>query len=1037
MKRFAMFFAFLVFVGLQLLQAQTVQITGKVTSSEDGNPIPGVSIVVKGTTVGTTTTIDGTYSLNVPVSSTTLVFSFVGMKTQEMAIDGKTSIDLTMQTDVVGLSEVVVVAYGTESKRSVTGAITSMNSEAISNQIAISPLRALQGSAPGVNILTTGGQPGVDPTIRIRGIGSVNASQDPLIVVDGVVYNGSLSNISSEQIESINTLKDASATSLYGSRASNGVIIITTKKGKFNSNASVTFSAKSGFSSPAVKPYSLVGAEDYMKYSWESLKNTYVYKNGMTDANAAAEASENLISHVGYNPYNVTSPVDVNGNIASGAKLLWDTDWYDEMIRDRASYQDYSAEIKGGSDKISYFFSGNYLDQQGSVIQSGFNRFTGRLNLDAKINKWFSAGITTSYSRSKQNYPNQSGSSYTSTMQWVNSLASIFPVYQRDATGNMVLDAKGAPVYDYGNNGGNTNGTRIFSGENAIASTLINKIDYKRNSFLSTVYANLNLYKGLSFKTTVGYENYTYDSYEYDHYKYGSAANVRGRVSQGRNITESYTVTNNLKYQTNFGKHNITADAISEVFSYNYNNFESQGTGFLSNVFVLSGSTTPESVSGYINEERLVSYLGRVSYNFSEKYYLLLSYRRDGSTRFSSDSRWGDFYSVGANWILSDEAFLAGNKILSFAKFRVSYGELGNNQGIGYFPYLSAFEAGWSNGDNPGVMQTGIADQNITWEKSGLFNAGFDFGLLNDRITGTIEYYNKKSIDLIFNKPLSPSTGNTAITTNIGSIRNSGFELSITSKNIVAENVEWTTSFNISTNKNEILSLPQEKITTGTKQLMVGKSVYDFFIQEYAGVNPANGEALWYEDVTDADGNVIGRDTTNNYSNADRYYVGSSLPDYIGGFSSYLRVKNFDLNIMFNFSLGSKIYDSSYGGLMSSLESTGYQLSEDIEGRWQKPGDITDIPKLFASNNDYNSQSTRFLFDNDYLRLKALTLGYNLPKSVVDKIKIANARIYLQADNIWTLQSHKGLDPEQDIAGITNNRSYLMKTYSLGINVTF
>jgi TonB-linked SusC/RagA family outer membrane protein len=987
--------------------------------------------------VGTNTDLDGKYSLNVPVSATTIVYSFVGMKTQEVAIEGKTAIDVALQADVVGLSEVVVVAYGTESKRSVTGAITSMNSEAISNQIAISPLRALQGSAPGVNILTTGGQPGVDPTIRIRGIGSVNASQDPLIVVDGVVYNGSLSNISAEQIESINTLKDASASSLYGSRASNGVIIITTKKGKFNSNASVTFSAKSGFSSPAVKTYNLVGAEDYMKYSWESLKNTYIFTNKLSEADAAANASAELINHVGYNPFSVSSPIDANGNVVSGARLLWDTDWYDAMIRDKASYQDYSAEIRGGSDKISYFFSGNYLKQQGSIIESDFDRFSGRLNLDAKVNKWFNAGMTSSYSRSKQNFPNQSGTSYTSTMQWVNSLSSIFPIYQRDENGAIVSDAKGQPLYDYGNSSGNVNGSRIMSGENAVASTLLNQIRYKRNSFLSTVYANLDIYKGLSFKTTLGYENYTYDSYEYDHYKYGSAASVSGRVSQERNVTESYTVTNNLKYQGTFGKHNIIADAISEVFSYNYDNFASQGTGFLSNVYVLSGSTTPESVSGYINEERLISYLGRISYNFSEKYYLLLSYRRDGSTRFSSDNRWGDFYSVGANWIISDESFLKGNSIVSFAKLRTSYGELGNNQGIGYFPYLSAFEAGWSNGDHPGVMQTGIADQNITWEKSGLFNVGLDFGFLKDRITGTVEYYNKKSIDLIFDKPLAPSTGNTAITTNIGSIRNSGWELSLTTKNVASVNWEWTTSFNISTNKNEILSLPQEKITSGTKQLMKGRSVYDFFIQEYAGVDPANGNALWYEDVTDENGNVIGRDTTNIYSNADRYYVGSSLPDYIGGFSSYLRYKNFDVNVMFNFSTGSKIYDSSYAGLMSSLDATGYQLSEDIEGRWQKPGDITDVPKLFSSNNDYNSQSTRFLFDNNYLRLKALTIGYNIPKSLLNKVTISDARIYFQADNIWTLQSHKGLDPEQDIAGTTNNRSYLMKTYSLGINVTF
>jgi TonB-linked SusC/RagA family outer membrane protein len=1037
-------FIFLILsIGLfsfQLVQAQDLTITGKVISAEDGTPLPGVSVIIKGTINGTVTRYDGTYALAVPSDAQILQFSFVGMDAQEVLIAGQTTINITLKASKVGLDEVIVVAYGKESKRSITGAVTSIDSKALGNQIAISPLRALQGSAPGVNVITTGGQPGEDPTIRIRGIGSISASQDPLIVVDGIVYNGAISNISSEQIESINTLKDAAATSLYGSRAANGVILITTKKGKYNSATSVTFNVKTGFSSPAVKPFGYVGAEEYMKYTWESLKNTNIYSGGMTDADARTAASNALVSRVKYNPYNVSKPIDVNGDVVAGAQLLWDTHWYDEMIRKNASYQDYSAEIKGGSEKLSFFFSGNYLKQQGSVIESDYNRYTGRLNLEAKVNKWMIAGMNTSYSRSKQNYPDQSGTSYTNSMQWVNSIASIYPLYARDAAGELKKDDLGNLQYDYGNAGGGQliNAVRpLFGGENAVSSTKLNKTEYKRNSFFSNVFAKIDIYKGLSFKTTFGYENYTYASYIYDHYKYGSGASVKGRISQDRNVTESYTITNNLKYEKSFGNHAIVADAISEVVDYNKNTFNAQATGYLPNVYVLSGSTKPEIVGGYIDQERLVSYLGRLSYSYSQKYYLLLSFRRDGSTRFSADDRWGNFYSAGANWILSDESFLKGNKILSFAKLRVSYGELGNNSGIGYFPYVSAYKTGQSNGDNPGVIQTGIVDEHIKWEKSGLFNTGFDFGLLKNRITGTIEYYNKKSIDLIFDKPLSPSTGNVSYLTNIATVSNKGIELNVTTNNITTTDFEWTTSFNISTNKNEILSLPQKKVIKGSKQLMVGHSVYDFYIEKYVGVDPENGDALWLTDINDAEGNVTGTDTTNVYDDASRYYVGSSLPDYIGGFSSYFRYKNFDVNILFNYSIGGKIYDYSYAALMSSLNRPGQQLCTDISGRWQKPGDITDIPKLYASNNSYNDRSTRFLFDNNYMRLKALTIGYKIPTSFLKKMNITDAKIYLQADNIWTLQSHKGIDPEQDIIGETDDRSYLMKTYSIGINLTF
>lgn len=1032
MKRIALLLAVFA-IGLQAAFAQTREVRGVVTDAEDGSTLPGVAVSVKGTTVGTITDIDGAYTIKVPQNATTLVFSFVGMQTFEAAITG-TNLNVALKHEVVGVDEVVVVAYGTKTKRAITGAITSVGADVLETQTAVSPLSAIQGSAPGVNIVTSGGQPGENPTIRIRGIGSVNASADPLIVVDGVVFSGNLNSISAAQIESINVLKDASASALYGSRASNGVILVTTKGGSYGKKeAKISMSAKAGVSNPAVNIYDLVGAEDYMKYSWESIRNARVYYNGSSADVAATYATNNLVSTLGYNPYNVANPVDVSGNIVPGAELMWDTDWFKEITNKNAFYNEYTLNATGGSDDVSYFISGNYLNQEGSVIESNFERYSARVNLSTKLRSWLELTTNNSFSKSLQNYPNQAGTSYTSSLQWVYVVPNIYPLYARDQQGNLKLDSFGKPMYDYGATKGSqtVNAVRPTLGnENAVSSNIVNDIEYTRSNLFSTNSLKIQFSKDLSLKSTLGYERYLYDSYEYDHYKYGSAASVNGRVSQARVLTETLTFTNALNYRKTMNDHAIGMDLISETFDYKYNYLQAQGTGYLPGVKILSGSTVPEGVAGYINQERLVSFMYRADYAYKQRYFADFSFRADASTRFAPENRWGNFFSLGGSWIISDEGFMKDDKTVSLLKLRSSYGELGNNQGIGYFPYMNVYETGWNNNDNTGVVAGGIVDPNITWEKTSMFNAAIDYGFFNNRVHGTLEYYSKKSIDLLFDLPLSPSTGNTTVRTNVGTIRNSGWEFSVNTTNVNTKDWYWTTTFNFSTNKNELLKLPQAEIIQGSKKWMVGKSIYDFYMQEYAGVNPDNGAAMWY--YTDAEGKKA---TTETYSKAERYYQGSALPDLTGGLASYVKYKGFDLNILFAYSIGGKMYDSSYGGLMNSLATAGRQLSADIKNRWQQPGDVTDVPKLYNAQNDYNQMSTRFLYDNNFMRLKALTLGYNLPSNLTKRANIGAARVYFQADNPWTIQSHKGIDPEQNMGGTTDNRSYIMKTFSFGINL--
>jgi TonB-linked SusC/RagA family outer membrane protein len=1025
-------------------RAQERAVAGIVTSLEDGTPLPGVNVVIKGTTEGTTTDVDGRFTLSVPSPESILVFSFIGLKTEEITVGGRSQVDVAMEADVSQLTEVVVVAYGEQTQRSIVGSVASVDSEVIGKQQIVSVANAIQGTIPGVNIISAGGQPGDNPVIRIRGIGSINASADPLIVVNGVPFNGNLNTISPDQIETINVLKDASSTALYGSRGSNGVILITTKSGKRNTPATFSFNTSMGVASQAVDMHPLLNTDSYMELAWEAVKNTNQYVNGETAADAAQMASDNLInSWLSYNPYGVDNPVGADGRLVSTNKV-WDTDWRSHIQNDRAARRDYAFNVSGGTDKTTYFFAANYLSQEGSVQTSDFNRFTSRINIDTRVNDWFSVGLNTAYSTQNQNYPDQAGSSYQSAIQWIYAVPSIYPLHRRDENGALILDGFGKPIFDYGNAVGQSlNAARpALPGENAVGALYNYAVENKRDNTTATAYAKVDFTDYLSFRTNVGYEKYMYDGFTYAHNEFGYAANVSGRVSQDRDLYTTITFNNTLNFEKSFGDHNLDVSLIQEAYQLEISALSAQGTGFLPNVKVLNGSTTPEDVGGYVTEERLSSYLGRAAYNLRDKYYLEASYRTDGSTRFHKETRWGNFYSIGGAWVVSDEAFLQGFGPLSFLKLKASYGEVGNNRGsdLGYFPYLQLFETGWNQGPFTGVLLGGVSDPFLRWEKTKSVNFGLEMRFLNDRFGANVEYYDKESLDLIYDKPLPPSTGNAAITTNVGAVRNYGLEVTLTSTNVQSGNVLWTSALNFSRDRNEITELTQESFINGTKRWEVGRSLYEFYIQEWAGVNPENGYGMWYKDILDADGEPTGeRETTETYSEATRYYVDkSSLPNIIGGFSNYVRYGNFDLNLLFNFSFGSYIYDSQYARLMNGFETPGNGAgSPDLKNRWTQPGDVTDVPLMLASNNDFNAQSTRFLFKNDYVRLRALNFGYNLPRQLIDRFDISALRVYFQGDNLLTFHSHKGLDPEQSLAGTTNNRSFNQKIVSLGLNLTF
>lgn len=1016
---------------------EKITIKGKITDNTNV-PLPGVSVIINGTTTGTESDFEGDYKITTNIGET-LTFSYVGMKTIQIIVKNNNDINLTMQEDASLLNEVVVVAYGKQAKKAIVGSVASIDSKILEKQQVTTITSSLQGTTAGVNIMSVGGQPGSNPVVRIRGFASINGSNSPLYVVDGAVYNGNINVFSPDQIASISVLKDGASTALYGSRATAGVIVITTKKGRRNSAPKVTIKTQIGIASQSVKPHEILNIDDQFKYTWEAIKNDKQYIEGDNAILAGTKATKGLIDFIGYNPYgpNTPTPVNTNGNLVS-TKKIWETDWRDVIFNNAAIRSEHSFSISGGNENTTYFLSGNYLNQDGSVKTSNFERITTRLNVDTQANKWLSAGLGVTYSTSKQNVPIQTGGSTTSATAWALSLSPIYPVYQRDENGQLIKDAGGNLIYDLGASPLQpVNGTRPYApNQHAFGQLYFNDQSHIRDNINLNANVKIHLTPDLSFKTMVNHTYFVYDYYNYASNQFGSSVSNGGAISQTKDTYLTTTINNSLSYRKKLGDHSINALVLQEAYKYKYGALSATGEGLLGNSNTLGATTTPTSVSGGDILHRISSYLGRLSYNYKEKYFVEGSYRTDESSRFAPDARRGNFYSVGGSWIVSEEAFLKGNKVLNNLKLKASYGQLGNESNDnGYFLYLTNFLTGYNEGSNPGVLYDWPSDPKITWEEAVATNFGVDFKLFNFLNT-SFEYFNKQTNKLFYDLPSAPSTGFSEVTTNNGSLRNYGWELSLNTQNISTKNFEWSSNFNISTLKSEILALENEDNSSNLKE---GGSRFEFYMRKYAGVNSDTGEAQWYKDVLDTDNKPTGvKEITTDYSAATRYYTGKEfIPKFTGGFNNYFRLGNFDLNILLNYSFGSYLYDYDYASLMNGFKSQGYAASVDLKDRWQKPGDITNVPRLQTNTNSFNSYSDRFLFKNDYVRLKALTFGYSLPQDAIKSIGASALRIYFQGDNLFTYQSHKGVDPEQGFGGGTNQRALGQKTYTFGLKLQF
>lgn len=1014
--------------------AQRITVSGKVTAGGEG--LPGVTVAVKGSTNGTITSIDGDYSLQTEPQNT-LVFSFIGYETQEVPINGQKTINIEMHESSIAIDEVVIaVPYGTAKKSTFTGSASVIDKKIIAASQVSSVSKALQGTVAGLQSFSTSGQPGEDASIYIRGVGSANATTTPLYVVDGVPYDGALSSISSQDIASVTVLKDAAAASLYGSRAANGVIMITTKQGQNGSAPTIQLSAKYGFSSRAVRDYDQLSTNDYFMLQWEALRNSYM-DNGQSAESAAQTASSILATTatggLGINPYGTQypQPVGTDGKIVAGATPLWDDSWEDALSQD-AHYTDISASISGGSERTKYYFSLGYLNDQGAYICSGFKRYNLRTNITTDLRKWLQVGLNVSATHSVQDYPKQDDTAIGNIVLAARSIPSFYPVYERDlTTGEYLLDENGNRIYDYGNYRKGS-----YNGYNFAQSMLYDKKEYKRDAASIRGYLQITPLEGLSYKMSLNIDYNSRFAHFYDNPTYGKEP-LTGGVEKENVRTTGLTYNNVINWNHTFNEnHDVRLMAGQEYYEYNTSNFGGSRTGVITDGYYEPDvASTLSSFYGNSDQYKLLSFFGSAEYSYQSKYFVSASVRTDGSSRFHPDHRWGTFWSFGGSWKISREKFLeeAANDWLTNLTLRASYGAQGNDN-VGYYAYKALYEIGSSFGEST-LHASRLETPELSWETNLNLNVGLDFGFWSNRLNGTIEFFQRASKDLLFARDLVPSGGFSSIDANIGKLKNYGWEFTINGTPVLTKDWTWKLSVNATTYKNEIVELPTDVMWQSTKKWVKGGSLYDFWLYEWAGVNPENGNPQWY--YTDTDGS---RKITEDYSSLtsdDKVKMGSSLPKVSGGFQSDLTWRDLSLSMLFSYAIGGKLYNNDYKSMISVSGGNGSTLSKDMLNRWTPENRYTDIPRLSYDQTSYfTSSSSRWLVNRSFLRLKTVTLSYNLPEKWLHYATIKQASIFLQGENLLTFCHQQGLDPEQPINGMVSYRYPAMKTFSFGINVT-
>jgi TonB-linked SusC/RagA family outer membrane protein len=999
MRKLLLLFMSMLWLSGQLF-AQNRTITGKVTDATNA-PVPNASILVKGTKIGTTTNADGTYTLSVPSSAKVLVFSGVGFGELEVSIGSGSTIDASLIATNRDMQEVVVVGYGSQKRADLTGVVATVKAADIENKPFSSVDKALQGQVAGLQSVASSGTPGASQAILIRGMSSLTASNAPLWVIDGIPVNTGdasrltttanlLSTLNPNDIESISVLKDAASASIYGSRAANGVIVVTTKRGR---------SGKTRF-----------------RFDTEVGQNSIAYENDKYRPLNAAEYF--AITEEGLNNINAANIPQTLAGLGKGNGV--DFNWRDAVIKN-GTQQQYNLSAEGGNEKTIFYVSAGYFLQDGTTINSDLRRYNGAFRVQHKATDKLTISVNATGGALNSRAPLAGGAFGNPVLTSYFILPSRNP-YNPDGTWNL------------------SNASSAFGGlHNTLALTEIDKRFLRETSLRGNATVDYKILQNLTFKTTFAadYNILEEDQYNNPFHGDGFASNGRSLSAYTRYMNKIWT--NTLDWNQNL---NRSGDLVLNLQGgYEAQSSKAYFTTVQANSFpatleltVPSNGATPFTASSTISDYTFISYFSAGNLNFQDKYILSASFRRDGSSRFGPNNKYGNFWSVGGSWNIDREKFMENVDFISQLKLRASYGVNGN-AGIGNYDWQPLYGfTGVNYNQQPGSSPTNVGDSNLTWELNKPFNVGVDVGLLNSRLNFSVEYYHRKSEDLLLDVPLSRTSGFTTAKRNIGAMENKGVEVTINATPVRTKDFSWVVDFNFANNKNKVTSLPNgNEIISGSFILREGVAAQTYYLRMYAGVDPTNGDPLWYTNDSKSA-------TSSNYSTSLRGLTGNSLPKYFGSFTNSFNYKGFSFEAQLYYNFGNVVYDTWGGYYLGAGFGQTYNKVERVFDRWQKAGDVTDIPRyLYGGNKSFQSAHDFWLNKGDFIRLRNIQLGYNLPKSVVSKAKINNAFFYIRGTNLftWVRDENLPFDPEQGTNSQTNLNVFIPKTITAGLNLSF
>lgn len=1028
MRKFLCLSVMLMLAGLTSWAQRTV--TGRVTDAS-GAPVAGASVQVKNTTVGAVTRADGTFSVSVPANGKALVISGADVTQQEITIGSQTLINVTLQATERNLAEVVVVGYGTQRRKTVTSSQARINTESFNTLVTSSIDKQLGGRAAGIQVTNSSGLVNQAPRIRIRGVNSINQSRDPLIVLDGVpTFSGgfssyantnALADINPADIESLDVLKDGSATAIYGSRAANGVILITTKKGR-SGRSNVTYNSTFGFSKPFRK-FDLLNANEFITIANEKLTNANLPK-------AAFANSENT-----------------------------NTDWQQIAFRDQAFSQIHSLGIDGGNEKTTFYFSFNYSNQEGLIKTNKAKRYGARLNIDHKVNNWLKIGNNLTISRTDDNDQNNGGNALSGTI--ANALRALPNVRALDPANTAFA---GYNIKPDGSALGRDANTRDIENNYTNLAFVLNNNKYSSIKYriINNAFAEIRPFKGFSYRLQASVDYNSGTDFQGLDPRHGDGRGSVGSATNQSLTRNRYVLQNVLSYSTSIKSHNISAVVGNEIQRDENSSFFAQGTN-LSDIFflttnVISGSYVNQFSGGGYNKSGFTSYFGRVNYDFQEKYFAQFSVRRDGQSSLAKDQRFGVFPGFSAGWRISEESFWKGsaiNKVINEVKFRGGYAEVGNT--LSGFPYLSTYGSAQYGGLN-GIAVNLVGNTALKWETNKKLNVGADIALLNNRFNITADWFKNQNDNLVLQAPLPVSFGvpNNAVSRNIGDMENSGFELTLAGSILSNKDFSWDFNLNYTRTKNSVKSLYLNQDVIGSYNILrVGQPINAIFGYTYAGVNSGNGNPMFvkangtliqgnitnstYYDVVKSNDPALGTATT--LGATDRTVLGNPIPTFFGGFSNTIRYKSFTIDFLFRYSGGNYIFDQTN---QESIYSQGFTNNgRVILDRWTTSGQVTNVPKLWYGRDNFinlnSSANSRFVEKGDFVRLDNLSFSYNLDKNLLQRIakgNIKSLRMFVQGQNLWVSTRYKGIDPDNVTeAGINYNVTPSARTISLGISL--